>query len=209
MRKREGETVSINWTKIETQYVAGDKSLKQLAKEKRVSYSTLSKRASEGGWVQKRKDFRANVENEALARARERGRERMDALLQATEQLLDAAVDAVKDNAQFKRWIVSEGMGEGKSETSEKTFNKADARAMKDMVFVLEKLTGMVRDAYGIRTPAQELGEELARKRIRQVEAQTTQTRTQTAKLKRESEERETGNEVTVRMLEGEEAFME
>ena len=177
----------INWTKIETQYVAGSMSLKQLAKDKRVSYSTLSKKSSEGGWPQKRKDFRANVANGALARAQARGLKRMDELLQATEAVLDTALQTVQDQEQFKRWIVTEDCGKGKSESSEKKFQKVDTKAMKDMVGVLRDLTGMLRDAYDLKTPAQELGEKLARERIGAVKAQAAQTRAQTEKLKRES----------------------
>ena len=179
--RKEAGPVAINWTKIETQYVAGSMSLKQLAKDKRVSYSTLSKKSSEGGWPKKRKDYRANVANGALARAQARGLKRMDELLKASEKLLDAATETIRDNEQFKRWVMTEGSGEGCSEAVEKVFDKRDTKAMKDMVFVLKELTGILRDAYGIQTPAQELGEKLARERIRQVQAQT-------AKLKRESD---------------------
>ena len=178
--------MAINWMKIETEYVAGSSTLRELAAKKRVSYSTLSKRASEGGWARKRQKFRAEVEKDALASAQARGKERMDALLQASEKLLDTAAQAIQDNEQFRRWVVTEGTGEGCSEASEKTFDKVDTRAMKDMVFVLKELTGILRDAYGIRTPAQELGEKLASERIRQVRAQTE-------KLKRESGEEKSG----------------
>ena len=67
---------------------------------------------------------------------------------------------------------------------------------MKDMVFVLKELTGILRDAYGLQTPAQELGEKLARERISQVKAQT-------AKLKRETgdERRETGGAVVLPVI--------
>ena len=81
---------------------------------------------------------------------------------------------------------------------------------------MVKDLTGILRDAYGIRTPAQELGEKLALERIGQVRAQSAQARAQTAQIKarteqlqREQQERETGNEVTVHMEAGEEAFME
>ncbi len=167
----------INWSRIEAQYVSGEKTLRELAKEKRVSYSTLSKKASEGGWAAKRKKYRAEVESEALARARERGLKRMDELLKASEKLMDAAVEAIQDNKQFKRWVTTGGCGEGASETVEKVFDKRDTRAMKDMVFVLKELTGILRDAYGLQTPAQELGEKLARERISQVKAQTQKLR--------------------------------
>lgn len=186
----------INWSRIETQYVSGEKTLRALAKEKRVSYSTLSKKASEGGWAAKRKKYRAEVASEELARAQERGKERLRALLEAEEKLLDAAVEAVNDNEQFKRWVMAEGSGEGCSEAVERVFDKRDTRAMKDMVFVLKELTGILRDAYGLQTPAQELGEKLARERISQVKAQT-------AKLKRETgdERRETGGAVVLPVI--------
>lgn len=176
MTGRAGEAV-IDWTKIETRYVAGDKSLKDLAKEFRVSYSTLSKHAADEKWVEKRRVHRAAVEKEALTRAQARAQKRMDELLKASEKLMDAAVEAVKDNDQFKRWVNIEGSGDGCSEAVEKVFDKRDTRAMKDMVFVLEKLTGILRDAYGIRTPEQQLGEKLAKERISQVRAQTQKLR--------------------------------
>lgn len=177
----------INWKEIETEYVAGDMSMRELAKDKRVSYSTLSKKASEGGWTKKREDFRGNVANDALARAQARGKKRMEQLLKASERLMDAATEAIKDNDQFKRWVSTEGSGEGCSEAVERVFDKRDTKAMKDMVFVLRELTGILRDAYGIKTPAQELGEKLARERIGAVKAQAAQARAQTEKLKRES----------------------
>ena len=188
--------MATNWTRIELEYVAGEKTLRELAKAKRVSYSTLSKRASEGGWARKRQKHRAEVESEALARARERGLKRMDELLQASEKLMDAAVEAIQDNEQFKRWVMTEGCGEGTSETVEKVFDKRDTRAMKDMVFVLKELTGILRDAYGIKTPAQELGEKLAKERISQVKAQT-------AKLKRETdvEKKESGGTLVLPVI--------
>jgi hypothetical protein len=208
----EGGSV-INWTKIETEYVAGSMSLKELAKRKRVSYSTLSKRASEGGWAQKRKDFRANVENEALAQAQARARERMDQLLQGTEQLLDNAMAALQDELQFRRYVVIEGLGKGASKADEKVFQKYDTKAMKELTAMVKDLTGILRDAYGIRTPAQELGEKLALERIGQTRAQTGKLRAETARVKREmqreDEDRAAGNEITVRMVDGEEEFWE
>lgn len=188
--------MATNWTRIELEYVAGEKTLRELAKAKRVSYSTLSKRASEGGWARKRQKHRAEVESEALARARERGLKRMDEMLQASEKLMDAAVEAIQDNEQFKRWVMTEGCGEGCSETVEKVFDKRDTRAMKDMTFVLKELTAILRDAYGIKTPAQELGEKLAKERISQVKAQT-------AKLKREAgvDQKETGGAVVLPVI--------
>ena len=156
-----------DWTKIEAAYIAGDMSLRELAKRRKLSYSTLSKAAASGGWAEKRKQFRAEVANEALDAARERGRARLETLMSGTEQLLDAAVKALQDELQFQRYVVTEGLGEGVSETEEKTFEKRDTRAMKDMAAVITSLSGLLRDFYGINTPAQELGQQLARERLR------------------------------------------
>ena len=156
-----------DWTKIETEYVAGTMSLKELAKRKRVSYSTISKKASEGGWAAKRKDFRAKVADRALARARERGVQRLADLMAGTEKLLDAAIETLNDQLQFQRHIVTEGAGEGISETTERTFDKRDTKAMKDMAAVIKECAGLLRDYYGIYTPAQEMSQELVRARIR------------------------------------------
>lgn len=198
-----------NWKNIETQYVAGNMSLKELAKKKGVSYSTLSKKASSGGWAAKRENFRDGVESKALARAQARGVKRMEQLLQATEKMMDNAIAALEDNEQFRRCVVNEGLGEGVSATTEKVFQKYDTRAMKELTATLKDLTGMVREFYGIRTPAQELAEKLAAKKISQVEAKTRQVKEQTARLKREGEELENGREISVVMVNGEEAFME
>ena len=201
----------IDWTKIETEYVAGTMGMKELAKRKKVSYSTLSKRASAGGWAQKRENFRANVVNDALARAQARGQERMDQLLQGTEQLLDNAMAALQDELQFRRYVVIEGSGEGCSEATEKVFEKYDTKAMKELTAMVKDLTGILRDAYGLRTPSQELGEKLAREKISQTRAQTGKLRAETERvkreMKREDEDRAAGNEITVRMVGGEEEF--
>ena len=158
-----------DWTKIEAQYIAGDMSLRELAKRKKISYSTLSKAAAAGGWAEKRKQFRAEVASSALDAARERGRARLETLMSGTEQLLDSAVAALADEMQFQRYVVTEGCGEGMSETTERTFEKRDTRAMKDMAAVITSLAGLLRDFYGINTPAQELGQKLAKERLRKL----------------------------------------
>lgn len=185
----------IPWTRIETEYVAGTMSLKDLAKRKRISYSTLSKRASEGGWAGKRKDFRAGVEERALVQARERGVQRLNELMLGTEKLLDEAMRALGDQLQFQRYVVSEGAGPGVSETVEKTFDKRDTRAMKDMAAVIRELSGLLRDHYGIYTPAQELSQELVREKIRQAK-ETMESGQQTLQVRwaEENEDERSGD---------------
>ena len=146
---------AVNWKKIETQYVAGDMSLRELAAKKKVSYSTLSKRASVGGWNKKREKFRDEVAKKALADARARGAQQLEKLMSAAGTLVDEAAAMLQDNEQFRRFIVSEGQGEGVSETSEKIFNKRDTRAMKDLASVLKDLAPLLREHYGLQPEAE------------------------------------------------------
>ena len=182
------------------EYISGSLSIRELAKRKRISYSTMSKKASEGGWSAKRKKFRQEVESEALAQAHQRGVERLDQLMKGAEQLLDAAMGALNDELQFQRYVTSEGSGEGVSETVEKTFEKRDTRAMKDMAAVIRELSGLLRDTYGIYTPAQEMNQQLVKEKIRR-EKQATKN------LERAMAEQSGGREVVVKI--GEEALSE
>lgn len=140
-----------NWKKIETQYVGGEMSLRELAAKKKVSYSTLSKRASVGGWKEKREKYRAEMAEKALADARARGAAQLEKLMGAAGTLIDEAVAMLQDSEQFRRYVTTEGCGDGVSETSEKIFNKRDTRAMKDLASVLKDLAPLLSEHYGLQ----------------------------------------------------------
>lgn len=164
-----------DWTEIETMYIAGDMSQRDLAKSLGISYSTLTKVATEKKWSDKRKKHRAKVAKAALRRAGARSQRKLERLISATEQTIDVALSALEDKDQFRRYIVTEGSGEGVSETSEKVFNKVDAKALKDITSALRDLTALARDFYGIPTPAQSVSEKIAMERheleMRKIEA--------------------------------------
>ena len=75
-------------------------------------------------------------------------------------------MEAFEDEKQFNRYIVSEGCGDGFSETSEKIFDKVDTKALKDLTGVLKDLTGLMRDFYNIPTPAQAEAQRIAAERL-------------------------------------------
>ncbi len=145
-----------NWKKIEAQYVAGDMSLRERARKKKLRYSTLSKAASKGGWSEKREKFREETAKKALANAQARGAEQLERLMGAAGTLVDATVKALEDNEQFQRFIVSEGVGDGMSETSEKIFSKRDTRAMRDLAGVIKELAPLLREHYGLQPKSAE-----------------------------------------------------
>ncbi|MBR5342591.1 MAG: hypothetical protein IK149_01695 [Oscillospiraceae bacterium] len=156
-----------DWTEIETMYVAGDMSLQALAEQTGISYSTVSKHASAGKWSEKRQGFRKKAENKALERARARISAKLLKLAESTELAIDAALQALNDPEQFRRYIVTEGCGEGVSATSEKIFQKTDTKALRDMAAALRDLTALQRNIYGLKTSGEKVSEKIARERLK------------------------------------------
>ena len=141
-----------DWTEIETMYITGNMSQKELAESLQISYSTLSKVATENKWSDKRKKFRKKTANKGLERASARISRKLAKLAEGTELLIDAALKALGDEKQFYRYIVSDGVGEGCSVTKEQIFDKLDAKALKDVTSALRDLTAMRRDLFGLPT---------------------------------------------------------
>lgn len=156
-----------DWTEIETAYVAGEMNLQQLSEQVKISYSTVSKHASAGHWNEKRQEFRKKAANKALGRAGARISAKLQKLAESTELAIDVALAALSDPDQFKRYIVTEGCGEGVSETSEKLFSKVDTKALRDMTAALRDLTATQRNLYGIKTSGEKVAEKIAREKLK------------------------------------------
>ena len=75
-------------------------------------------------------------------------------------------MEAFEDEKQFNRYIISEGIGGGATETTEREFAKVDTKALKDLTGVLKDLTGLMRDFYNIPTPAQAEAQRIAAARL-------------------------------------------
>lgn len=76
---------------------------------------------------------------------------------------------------------MTETLTPGVSETKEKIFEKVDTKALRDVVYMLKELTGMMRDFYNIPTPAQAEAQRIAAERLelekRRVDADTNEER--------------------------------
>ena len=175
-----------DWTAIETKYVEGDMSLRDLAQEQGISVSALKQRAWTQSWSEKRRLFR---EQQARAgpggvQAKE-GRE-LNKLICATEKLTDAALRALSDEEQFCRWIVSDGGGAAKS-TEERVFRKIDTKSLKEMAGVLKELTDLTRDFYGLPAPGDAAAARLAEEKLA-LDKQKLELALQEAELKRQED---------------------
>lgn len=181
----------IDWVKLETLYVSGNMSLRELARSEGVSLSTLSGVSAREEWSRKRTQYRDKVKARSLARAQARGAKKLDRMIKAVEKTADMAMKALEDKDQFRRYIVTEG-SEGCMESTEKVFEKLDTKALKEYAAAMRDLSGMLRDYYGLRLPADQVREEIAKEKL-ELERKRTE-----AALR----EGETGSgEVTVRFV--------
>ena len=181
----------IDWVKLETLYVSGNMSQRELARSEGVSLSTLSGVSAREEWSRKRTQYRDKVKARSLARAQARGAKKLDRMIKAVEKTADMAMKALEDKDQFRRYIVTEG-SEGCMESTEKVFEKLDTKALKEYAAAMRDLSGMLRDYYGLRLPADQVREEIAKEKL-ELERKRTE-----AALR----EGETGSgEVTVRFV--------
>ncbi len=147
------------------EYVTTNISQKALAEKYGVSAKSLGYRAAVDHWKERRKAHRDLVIAKASEKASDAAAERMNLLMGGTDKMLYAALDAMDDPKQFYRYLVKT-KEDGEPVTREEIFDKADVKAMKDMTVLLEKLTGLTRDLYGLPNREQELRQQLAEERL-------------------------------------------
>ena len=155
----------IDWEPIKAEYVTTNISKKKLAEKHGVSSSALNYRSAVDRWGEERKAHRDRVLEKTSQRMSDAAADRMAMLMGGTDKMLTAALEALDDPQQFYRYLVK-GKEDGNSFTQEETFRKADTKAMKDMTVMLEKLTAITRDLYGLPTREQELRQELAAEKL-------------------------------------------
>lgn len=145
-----------------------------------MSYTTLSERALDEGWVKARERFRAKTLSKTLEKSSEREANRLARLMDTTSRAIDVAVRAFEDEDQFNRYLIErreeyaapviEDDGETaisqRTWTEERTFRKVDTKALKDLTAVLKDLTGLMRDFYNIPTQAQAEAQRIAAERL-------------------------------------------
>ena len=157
---------SVDWASIKTEYITTKCSYRQLSEKYGVSIGNISKRSIREQWKEQRERHVQKAFKKAEEKAASKEANRLARLITATTKAIDVAMEAFEDEKQFNRYIVSEGSGDGFSETSEKIFDKVDTKALKDLTGVLKDLTGLMRDFYNIPTPAQAEAQRIAAERL-------------------------------------------
>ena len=85
-----------NWNAIETEYITGELSTRDLAEKHEVSSGAVGERASLGQWLSKREQFRAQMAEKAKEMA-------IDAQINVRREILESFVEARRAWSQSKR----------------------------------------------------------------------------------------------------------
>lgn len=91
-----------DWAKIEREYVTGNGSLEDIADKHHINVTTVSKRSTKGGWVQKRQDYRTGKASKLTEKAIERQVDRYEKAQNAIDEALDIALDRIIAMAEVK-----------------------------------------------------------------------------------------------------------
>ena len=173
----------IDWEKIKIEYITTDTSQTKLSKKYGIPKSTIAQRSIRENWVERREQFKSNVETKTLNKTANSEANRLARLMETTAKAIDVAARAFEDDMQFNRYLVErrvkyatadvetdkEGNAFAIAErqwTEEQTFRKTDTKALKDITGVLKDLTSLMRDFYNIPTPAQAEAQRIAVERL-------------------------------------------
>lgn len=177
-----------DWDAMKTEYVTTKTTYSRLAEKYGVSISQIKIVAAREGWTKERKKFASDVQQKAYKKACSHEADRLARLIAATTGAIDVAMRAINDGEQFNRYLVErrekyavpvadEDAEDGelppdgklvteRQWTEERTYQKVDTKALKDLTGVLKDLTGLVRDLYGIPTQAQAEAQRIAAERL-------------------------------------------
>ena len=91
-----------DWAKIEREYVTGNGSLEDIADKHHINVTTVSKRSTKGGWVQKRQDYRTGKASKLNEKAIEMQVDRYKRVQETIDKALDIALDRLIVLAEVK-----------------------------------------------------------------------------------------------------------
>ncbi len=156
----------IDWNAIKTEYITTNTSQRKLAAKYGVSGHAIAERSKAEKWVEQRERYNSRAVAKSIEKSAAKESNRLARLITATTKAIDVAMEAFEDERQFHRYIITEGIGSGATETEEREFAKIDTKALKDLTGVLKDLTGLMRDYYNLPTPAQAEAQRIAAERL-------------------------------------------
>ncbi|MGI5848795.1 MAG: hypothetical protein ACOX8Q_01785 [Christensenellales bacterium] len=160
----------INWMKIKSEYATTDISYRKLADKHCVSFNTLKGHASKERWTEARKTYKEKLTKSTLQKVADKNASACAAQLIRLRDATDTATLMVEqmmaDQEQFKRHIVTEGLGMGATRVEERKYDKYDTKALKDFTSSLRDLAYVIRNVFDLPTVQEQTAMDIAIKRL-------------------------------------------
>lgn len=153
---------AINWDAVRTVYVTTEMSLPQVSAKFGLKLHSVSERCRKDGWVAARTAFRAQAAAKAVDQAVNVEADRLGKIINAANSMA-AVIEAVyKDPDQFHRHLVV-----NMDVTEEKTFDKVDTKAIRDMTVAIKDMTLVLRNLHNLPTQAEAEAQRIAAERLK------------------------------------------
>ena len=153
---------AINWDAVKTVYVTTEMTLPQVSAKFGLKLHSVSERCRKDGWVAARMAFRAQAATKAVDQAVNVEADRLGKIINAANSMA-AVIEAVyKDPDQFHRHLVV-----NMDVTEEKTFDKVDTKAIRDMTVAIKDMTLVLRNLHNLPTQAEAEAQRIAAERLK------------------------------------------
>lgn len=170
-------TEHIDWSAIRLEYITGNISYRKLAEKHQMSERTLMHAARREGWHKKREEWRektvAKAAQKASARVAAKEADKLVKMRLAADSMADVLERVLDDVDQFKRHLITTGLGDGVTKTECRVEDKFDTRAIKDTTTALRDLTTALRNLYELPTVQERQAMDIAAERLRLDQAKT------------------------------------
>lgn len=155
-----------DWEKIETDYIAGKQSYREIAQKYGLAPSTVARQGKKRKWPEKRAQFARKVQTRKRQKTAEKKASREAAALLRVEalgeELIAAMEQALEDKKQLYRHVIETGRGK----QGERVLGKMDTRALKDIAVTLAGIGKMLGEMGGLLTAKEKEQLKLAREKL-------------------------------------------
>lgn len=155
-----------DWEKIETDYIAGKQSYREIAQKYGLAPSTVARQGKKRKWPEKRAQFARKVQTRKRQKTAEKKASREAAALMRVEalgeELITAMEQALEDKKQLYRHVIETGRGK----QGERVLGKMDTRALKDIAVTLAGIGKMLGEMGGLLTAKEKEQIKLAREKL-------------------------------------------
>ncbi|MFZ5975212.1 MAG: hypothetical protein ACOYU3_07370 [Bacillota bacterium] len=161
----------IDWAMLETEYATTSISYRKLAAKHGISFNTLKDHAVQGKWTDARKRYnkkRAKLTQQKMA-AKEASvcAKQLRRVAKSAETATIMIERMMADAEQFKRHIITEGLGRGATAVEERIYEKYDTKALKEFTGALKDLVTVIRNVNNLPTVQEQSAMDIAIERLR------------------------------------------